>query len=225
MLRSQLRISRGMLVGCAFAVLAAPLPLARAADGEAVYKAACNTCHDSGAGNAPRLARIEEWKERFASGRAALHAAAIDGVPSTAMAAKGGFVELSDAEVRAAVDYMLERTGFVEPAQPRPAARSVAVVAPAADAAHPGDVVLTARVAAALKSALARPNAPIESQDAELIVRGIGIRVRALGGTVRLMGVVEDSSTVKRAESIAQSIAGVRSVDNRLVSGGMLDFD
>src|SRR5690606_2622334 len=76
----------------------------------------CSACHDSGAGEAPRIAVPADWTERFAAGRAALHANAIRGIPNTAMAPKGGFAELSDTEVVAAVDYMLARTGFTEPA-------------------------------------------------------------------------------------------------------------
>jgi cytochrome c5 len=224
MAHSLLRNKARILTGCLFALLASAVLSAHAANGEAVYAATCSTCHDSGAGYAPRIAIAKEWKEQFAAGRAALYAAALSGVPNTAMAAKGGFAELSDADVRAAVDHMLAKTSFVEPAQPRPVVRS-ASSASAAGAPRPSDVVLTARVAAALKNALARPTAPIEPQDSELIVRGIGIRVRALDGVVRLMGVVQDSAMVKRAESIAHAIAGVRSVDNQLVAGGMLDFD
>ena len=140
------------------------------------------------------------------------------------MAAKGGFAALSEAEVRAAVDYMLSRTGFVEPAEPRPAQRS-AVVGSGSGDSLPDDIVLTARVAAALRAALASPSAPIEAQAGELIVRGIGVRVYAREGIVRLMGVVQDSAVVKRAGALAAAITGVRGVDNRLVSGGMLDFD
>ena len=197
-----------------------------AAAGEAVYGAACGTCHDSGAGHAPRVSAPGEWTARFAAGRAALHQTALAGVPNTAMAAKGGFAELSEAEVRAAVDYMLARTGFVEPAVPRPVVRAELAPAPmAVGEPRPSDVVLTARVAAALRTALASPAAPIEQDNDELVVRGIGLRVRALDGIVRLMGVVQEAGQAQRAEAIAAAIAGVRGVDNKLVAGGMLDFD
>jgi cytochrome c5 len=196
---------------------------AAAADGEAVYRATCSTCHDSGAGNAPRVGIAAQWVERFPAGRTALQNAAMNGVPNTAMAAKGGFATLSEAEVRAAVDYMLSRTGFVEPAEPRPAQRTAAASGGGDTLAD--DIVLTARVAAALRAAMGSPAAPIEAQAGELIVRGIGVRVGAREGIVRLMGVVQDSTVVKRAEALAAGVQGVRGVENRLVSGGMLDFD
>jgi osmotically-inducible protein OsmY len=114
-----------------------------------------------------------------------------------------------------------------EPASPRPNVCS-AVTGASSEAGEPrpSDVVLAARVAAALRAALANPAAPIEPQDGtELVVRGIGVRVRARDGVVRLMDVVQDSGVAKRAEAIAASIAGVRGVDSKLVAGGMLDFD
>lgn len=196
--------------------------MAASIDGESVYRATCSTCHDSGAGAAPVTGRPDDWKERFAYGRAALQRAAIEGVSSTAMAAKGGFERLSAEEVVAAVDYMLRRSGFVEPAvvSPRPSS----AVQPVASGNVP-DAVVTARVAAALRSQLTSGNAPIDAEGGDLIVRGVGIRVGTSAGTVRLMGVVQDAAVVKRAESVVRSVDGVRGVDNRLVSGGMLDFD
>jgi len=205
------------------AVLLAVLPAcARSADGEAVYRATCSTCHDSGAGNAPRTGRADEWKERFIYGRVALQASAVDGVSGTAMAAKGGFGQLSADEVKAAVDFMLARTGFVEPDSIRPkvafnVARATGSVVP--------DAVVTARVAAALRAQMASPSAPIDAEASDLIVRGVGIRVGTSSGVVRLMGVVQDAVLVKRAEAVVRSVEGVRGVENRLVSGGMLDFD
>lgn len=196
--------------------------MAASVDGERVYRATCSTCHDSGAGAAPVTGRLDDWKERFAYGRSALQRAAIEGVSGTAMAAKGGFDRLGAEEVAAAVDYMLQRTGFEEPAVVKP--RPVPAVRPVASGIVP-DAVVTARVAAALRAHMTSGNPPIDVEGADLVVRGVGIRVDTSAGTVRLMGVVQDAVVVKRAESVVRSVEGVRGVDNRLVSGGMLDFD
>jgi cytochrome c5 len=130
-----------------------------AATGEAIYQAKCSTCHGSGAGQAPRLSVRADWPEREARGRAAMHVSALKGIAFTAMAAKGGYAELTDEEVRATVDYMLARVGFrdvvaAKPAEPAPAA-SAAAGAPVDDA------TLVTRVAEALQQALA-PTARIE---------------------------------------------------------------
>jgi len=208
-----------LLAGSLFAAATA---MAAPIDGKSVYRATCSTCHDSGAGAAPVTGRPDDWKERFAYGRAALQRAAIEGVPATAMAAKGGFDRLGAAEVAAAVDYMLQRTGYSEPAVVKP--RPVSAVQPLATGTVP-DGVLTARVAAALRRELTSANAPIDAEGFDLIVRGVGIRVGSAAGTVRMMGIVQDAAVVRRAEAVVRSVEGVRGVDNRLVSGGMLDFD
>ena len=80
--------------------------------GEAVYQDKCAMCHDAGSDKAPRIGAPEDWTARFPKGRDALLRSAIKGVPGTAMAPKAGFSELPEAELAAAVDYMLARAGF-----------------------------------------------------------------------------------------------------------------
>jgi len=80
--------------------------------GEAIYRDKCAMCHDAGTDKAPRIGAREDWKARFPKGHEAMLRSAIKGVPGTAMAPKGGFLQLPDAEVAQALDYMLERLGF-----------------------------------------------------------------------------------------------------------------
>jgi cytochrome c5 len=80
--------------------------------GKEIYNDKCAMCHDAGADKAPRVGAPEDWKARFAKGREGLLRSAIKGVPGTAMAPKGGFFQLPDAEVAEALDYMLARAGF-----------------------------------------------------------------------------------------------------------------
>lgn len=201
----------------------------QAASGEAIYKAKCSSCHDSGAGQAPRVSVRAQWSAREVRGRNAMVESAIKGMPNTAMAAKGGYVELSDAEVTQTVDYMLARVGFREalaaPLAPSPLpSHSPQPVAGGAVAAPVDDATLVSRVADALKKALA-PDARIENYAGEATLRGINIRVGARDGVVTLSGAVEKSDLIPRAGVIAQSIAGVSRVESRLIAAGMLDFD
>ena len=76
--------------------------------GEDVYNAACMACHATGAGGAPLLGDTAAWADRIGKGMDALYASGINGLPGTGMIAKGGCMNCSDDEVRAAVDYMLE---------------------------------------------------------------------------------------------------------------------
>ncbi len=223
-----LRRRAGALV-CILAMALTSVPNAHA-DGASVYKAKCSTCHDSGAGEAPRTAVAADWTERFAAGRAALHAAAIHGIPNTAMAPKGGFAELSDDEVRAAVDYMLALTGYVDRvaggmALAQASARAASPARASAVEGTVADDELLRRVAVALRDVIAPPDTPIEPHGGELSIQGTGVRVGINAGVVRLMGVAAHAATIKRAEEAVRRVAGVRRVDNKLISGGMLDFD
>ena len=83
-----------------------------ARDGQQVYQAGCVACHDAGIAGAPKLGDKGQWAKRIAKGPDALYASAVNGVQGSAgvMPAKGGNPALSDAEVRAAVDYMVGRS-------------------------------------------------------------------------------------------------------------------
>jgi cytochrome c5 len=75
--------------------------------GEEVYNAACMACHSTGAAGAPKYGDAVAWADRIAKGDEALYASGINGVAGTGMMAKGGCMNCSDDETRAAVDYMV----------------------------------------------------------------------------------------------------------------------
>ena len=75
-------------------------------DGEAVYNSACMACHMTGAAGAPIMGDVGAWAPRLEKGIDELYASSINGIG--AMPPKGGFTNLSDEEVNAAVDYMLK---------------------------------------------------------------------------------------------------------------------
>jgi len=77
--------------------------------GQQVYAATCVACHAAGIAGAPKLGDRSQWAKHIAKGRDALYASAVNGVQGSTgvMPPKGGNPALSDAEVRAAVDYML----------------------------------------------------------------------------------------------------------------------
>lgn len=75
--------------------------------GEDVYNTACMACHSTGAAGAPKLGDVAAWADRIAKGNDALYDSAISGVAGTGMMAKGGCMNCSDEETKAAVDYMV----------------------------------------------------------------------------------------------------------------------
>lgn len=78
-----------------------------AASGKDVYEATCAACHGTGAAGAPKLGDKSAWAPRVATGVKALHASAVKG--KGVMPAKGGNAALSDADVAAAVDFMVSQ--------------------------------------------------------------------------------------------------------------------
>ena len=80
--------------------------------GQANYEQYCSICHKVGVGGAPVVGDVEGWKDRIDAGTELLIRNAIDGISSEAgvMPPKGGFVHLSDEEVSAAVEYMVEES-------------------------------------------------------------------------------------------------------------------
>jgi cytochrome c5 len=81
-------------------------------DGQQVYEATCVACHGAGIAGAPKLGDKDQWAKRIAKGLDTLYASAVNGVQGStgAMPAKGGNAALSDAEVKAAVDYIVAQS-------------------------------------------------------------------------------------------------------------------
>jgi cytochrome c5 len=88
---------------------AEPEPVATAMSGPQVYNSACLACHGAGIGGAPVLGDAVQWVERIAQGAATLKEHALQGFSGSTgfMPPKGGRLDLSNAEIEAAVDYMV----------------------------------------------------------------------------------------------------------------------
>ena len=73
--------------------------------GEEVYQAVCQACHATGAAGAPKFGDNAAWTKYLEKGIEGSYQAAING--AGAMPAKGGRADLSDEDVKSAVDYIV----------------------------------------------------------------------------------------------------------------------
>jgi cytochrome c5 len=79
-----------------------------AAEGKAVYDKTCFACHQQSVAGSPKLGDKEAWAPRIKTGAAAMVQSVIKG--KGAMPPKAGNPSLSDAEIRAAVDFMVSQS-------------------------------------------------------------------------------------------------------------------
>jgi cytochrome c5 len=81
---------------------------AAAADGKAVYDQTCVACHAVSVAGSPKLGDQAAWAPRIQQGMDALVQSALKG--KGAMPPKGGNASLTDAQVRAAVEFMVSQS-------------------------------------------------------------------------------------------------------------------
>jgi c(7)-type cytochrome triheme protein len=125
------------LLASAALFLAHALPASAAMSGQDVYKQTCFLCHASGISGAPKFGNASDWNPRTAAGNARLYENALKGT-AKGMPPKGGNMNLSDAEVKVAVDYMVaaakaapKAAAAAAPAKPALGATKAVEAAPA----------------------------------------------------------------------------------------------
>ena len=99
------------------AVAAAPAPAGKAAPaaaggdsggkGKSIFDTTCMACHATGAAGAPKIGDKTAWAPRLKEGMPTVYGIAMKG--KGAMPPKGGNATLSEADVKAAVDYMVSK--------------------------------------------------------------------------------------------------------------------
>jgi cytochrome c5 len=76
--------------------------------GEQIVAVACGNCHREGANGAPKIGDGAAWRPRLEKGINELVLSAANG--HNKMPSRGGFTNLSDLDIRAAVSYMASKT-------------------------------------------------------------------------------------------------------------------
>lgn len=101
------------------AAVEAPAPVAAAAApaaenelGKSVFNKTCALCHAAGVAGAPKPGDKADWGPRIAQGKDTLYKHAIEGFTGAKgmMPARGGAPNLTDDEMKAAVDYMADKS-------------------------------------------------------------------------------------------------------------------
>lgn len=101
-----------MLVVAAMGAVMMVSGQAFAADGKKTYDSVCFACHGTGAAGAPKIGDKAAWAPRIKQGMATLKTHAINGFQgkSGMMPAKGGRADIPDADIGAAVEYMVSQS-------------------------------------------------------------------------------------------------------------------
>lgn len=73
-----------------------------------IYNSTCMACHATGVAGAPKMGDVAAWSARIDQGLDVLYTHAIDGL--NGMPAKGLCMTCSDDDVKAVVDYMIEKS-------------------------------------------------------------------------------------------------------------------
>ena len=76
---------------------------------EQIAEAACLKCHENGENGAPKLSDKAAWTQRASKGIDAITKTVIRGHGK--MPARGGVADLTDAELKAVITYLLKRVG------------------------------------------------------------------------------------------------------------------
>lgn len=97
-----LRAAPAAVLAAGALTLALTAPRAQGNEGREIYQRACALCHSN---MPPKLGDKRDWEPRMKLGTDSLANAVIKG--KGAMPPRGGNSRLTDAEIRAAVEYML----------------------------------------------------------------------------------------------------------------------
>jgi cytochrome c5 len=96
-----------LMLTCSLLLIPASAALA---DGKAVFDKTCKMCHGTGLAGAPKLGDKTDWAPRSKQGIDTLVQHATQGFKGAkgVMPPKGGNPTLTDADIKAAVQYMLD---------------------------------------------------------------------------------------------------------------------
>ena len=100
-----MRYNRLLMIAVVMSVLAFSSTALAEEDGRSIFQEYCVMCHGSGMPEVPQFGNRDHWEVPIAKGKEALYYSAIEGY--NAMPPKGLCEQCSNAQIKAAVDYMI----------------------------------------------------------------------------------------------------------------------
>jgi len=76
--------------------------------GKEIYDSKCSLCHAQGVAGAPKFSNKDDWAPRIAKGEDELMKSVLNG--KNAMPPKGTCMDCSDADLKAAMEYMISNS-------------------------------------------------------------------------------------------------------------------
>jgi c(7)-type cytochrome triheme protein len=147
------------------ALLAAPAAHAQDAAAKAIYDQSCAGCHATGVLDAPKFGDAAMWGPRAKGGIDALVRSATAGT-AKGMPPKGGRADLSAAQLRSVIEYMIAGGKPVAKAAPAAPTAKAAPVAPVAAAAPPAPPAAAPEKVAAAPAPAVPAAAPAPARNA-----------------------------------------------------------
>ena len=84
---------------------AVPAASGKPRDGVTIFNTICSACHNTGVAGAPKTGDKAAWAPRIAQGKEILYKSVMNG--KNAMPPRAGAADLTDAEVKSAVDHIV----------------------------------------------------------------------------------------------------------------------
>ena len=181
-------------------------------DGKKIYDDECALCHDK---RAPKIGDVKAWANLLKGGLAPLYASTIKGKGT--MDPRGGNEDLTDAQVKAAVDYMVIQSGGADLVKRAAAAAPVAAAAPKATATPAAPAAAAPSAGLAMTGANSFNRLMRTAPKYNVAPAEDGLHDPAVAGTMSLQAPLEAFANLPKS-SYGNRVNWSRALNDKLIS-------